>query len=108
MDRVRATRFGIRSIQHLESMFQIYPNKDELADDPMSAAVIGIRGAQVVISPMELIERRETDWAFRRPKNEFWRHFKGLVETLSGRSTAEEPLTEVKPPSSQQGTPSLS
>ncbi|KAK5003074.1 6-phosphofructokinase, alpha subunit, partial [Cryomyces antarcticus] len=45
MDRVRAVRFGVKSLQHLETY--VGKSKDEIAADPMSASVIGIRGAKV-------------------------------------------------------------
>jgi len=83
MDRVRGCRFGVRSIQHLETFAGV--SKDEIADDPMSATVIGIRGAQVKFSPMETVERFETDWKQRRPKIEYWRSYQDIVDTLSGR-----------------------
>lgn len=83
MDRCRAARFGVRSLQHLESFAG--KTKDEIAEDPMSATVIGIRGAKVTISPMEEVEKKETDWKDRRPKDEFWMGLKELVDTLSGR-----------------------
>ncbi|KAK4999953.1 6-phosphofructokinase, alpha subunit, partial [Cryomyces antarcticus] len=44
MDRVRAVRFGVKSLQHLETY--VGKSKDEIAADPMSASVIGIRGAK--------------------------------------------------------------
>lgn len=83
MDRVRAVRFGIRSLQHIESF--IGKTKQEIADDPLSASVIGIRGAKVKFSAMEKIEREETDWKDRRPKDEFWMSLVNVVDTLSGR-----------------------
>ena len=86
MDRVRATRFGIRSLQHLESFVGRTP--EEIAADEMSVVVIGIRGAKVQLQPMERVERDETDWKDRRPKDEFWMELKELVDTLSGRPVA--------------------
>ncbi|KAF2085051.1 6-phosphofructokinase [Saccharata proteae CBS 121410] len=86
MDRMRATRFGIRSLQHLEEYAGKSP--DEIAADPMSATVIGIRGAKVQFSAMEHIEKEETDWKHRRPTNEFWMELKDLINALSGRRTA--------------------
>lgn len=83
MDRVRAVRFGVKSCQYLESYAG--KSKDEINDDPMSTAVIGIRGAKVKFSPMEQIERDETDWKDRRPKDEFWTNLVEIVDTLSGR-----------------------
>ncbi|KAK4493690.1 hypothetical protein PRZ48_014875 [Zasmidium cellare] len=86
MDRVRAVRFGVKSLQYLESMYG--KSKDEIAKDPMSASVIGIRGARVKFSPMEKIEQNETDWKDRRPKDEFWMSLVNVVDTLSGRPKA--------------------
>ncbi|KAF2205988.1 6-phosphofructokinase [Delitschia confertaspora ATCC 74209] len=89
MDRVRATRFGVKSIQHLESFAGKTP--DEIDDEPMSAAVIGIKGAKVLFSPMERVEKKETDWKLRRPKDEFWMGLKNIVDTLSGRPNYPKP-----------------
>ncbi|KAF2814037.1 6-phosphofructokinase [Mytilinidion resinicola] len=86
MDRVRATRFGVKSLQHIEQF--IGKSKDEIAADPMSAAVIGIKGAKVLFSPMEQVESKETDWKDRRPKDEFWMDLKSIINTLSGRPQA--------------------
>jgi 6-phosphofructokinase 1 len=51
----------------------------------MEAAVIGIKGSKVVFSPMEVVERDDTDWAERRPKQEFWMNLRDTADTLSGR-----------------------
>lgn len=99
MDRVRAVRFGVKSLQYLESRYGM--SKDEIAEDPMSAAVIGIRGARVKFSSMEKIEREETDWKDRRPKDEFWMDLIQVVDTLSGRRKA----TKVLVPGSSVGSP---
>ncbi|KAI9709728.1 MAG: 6-phosphofructokinase, alpha subunit [Bogoriella megaspora] len=88
MDRVRAVRFGVKSLQHLEEFRRKGMTRQQVADDPMSAAVIGIRGARVKFSPMKKIEAEETDWVDRRPKNEYWMDYKDVVDTLSGRPTA--------------------
>lgn len=86
MDRVRAVRFGVKSLQHIEAFAG--KSKQEIADDPLSATIIGIRGARVRFSPMERIEREETDWKDRRPKEEFWMDLVSVVDTLSGRPIA--------------------
>ena len=83
MDRVRAVRFGVKSLQHIETF--VGKSRDEIASDPLSASIIGIRGAKVKFSPMEKIERDETDWKDRRPKDEFWMELINVVDTLSGR-----------------------
>lgn len=44
-----------------------------------------MRGAKVLFSPMEKVEKKETDWVRRRPKDEFWMELKDTVDTLSGR-----------------------
>lgn len=40
MDRVRAVRFGVKSLQHLESYAGM--SRDEIDDDSMSTAVVSI------------------------------------------------------------------
>lgn len=83
MDRVRAVRFGVKSLQHIEGFAG--RSRDDIAKDPMSAAVIGIRRAQVEFSPMERVEAEETDWKNRRPKDEFWLSQKKVIDILSAR-----------------------
>jgi 6-phosphofructokinase 1 len=73
MDRVRAVRLAVKCMQFLEQEGQT------------EAAVIGIKGSKVVFSPMEVVERDDTDWAERRPKQEFWMALRETVDTLSGR-----------------------
>jgi len=88
MDRVRAVRFGVKSLQHLEKFAG--KSKDEIMADDSSATIIGIRGSQVVFSPMERVENEETDWKHRRPKNEFWMNMISTVDMLSGRPKRDE------------------
>jgi 6-phosphofructokinase 1 len=56
MDRVRAVRFGVKSMQHLEQYAGM--SKDDIDEDPLSTSVIGIQGAQVLFSAMETIEKK--------------------------------------------------
>lgn len=52
----------------------------------MSAAVIGIKGASVVMTPIEKLEAaEETDWANRRPKDAHWTNMSKIVDILGGR-----------------------
>ena len=83
MDRVRAVRFGVKSLQHLETFAGM--SKDDIAAEPLSTAVIGIRRAKVEFTPMRVVEEEETDWKNRRPKDEFWFKWKGIIDTLSAR-----------------------
>ncbi|PLB46548.1 6-phosphofructokinase PfkA [Aspergillus steynii IBT 23096] len=87
MDRIRALRMAIRCMLHLESYAGKTP--DEIAADELSASVIGIKGSQVLFSPMggaDGLEATETDWTRRRPKAEFWLQLQDTVNILSGRS----------------------
>lgn len=85
MDRVRATRLSIKCIQHLE---QFGPGASErVMSDPLSSAVIGIRGASVTFTSMKEVEETETDWANRRPIDEHWMYMKDTVDILGGRPT---------------------
>lgn len=88
MDRVRAVRLAVKCIQHLET----FAGKSEahLMAEMTSAAVIGIKGASVAVTGMEHLEKYETDWKDRRPKNEFWIAMKPTVDMLSGRPLAED------------------
>ncbi|PGH06115.1 6-phosphofructokinase [Polytolypa hystricis UAMH7299] len=87
MDRIRAHRMAIKCIEHFESFWGVSP--DDIAANPQSSAVIGVKGSEVIFSPMsgpEGLEETDTDWVYRRPKNEFWMSLHGLVDTLSGRT----------------------
>jgi 6-phosphofructokinase 1 len=91
MDRVRAVRFAVRSMKHIEQFAGM--SEEEIMKDPLSCAIIGIRGAQVQVSPMEKIENEETDWKHRRPKEEYWSDLMGLGDILAGRPRDSEPAT---------------
>ncbi|KAJ5885535.1 hypothetical protein N7495_010045 [Penicillium taxi] len=89
MDRVRALRMTIKCMQHIEEFAG--KSRDAIAADKMSAAVIGIKGSQVLFGPMggeNGLEATETDWARRRPKDEFWLDLQETVDVLSGRSAS--------------------
>ena len=83
MDRVRAVRLAVKCTQFLEDWAGQSPA--QIMADDMSAAVMGIKGASVVISPMKRLEAVETNWKDRRPKDEYWLGLKDMVDTLSGR-----------------------
>ncbi|KAF2738095.1 6-phosphofructokinase [Polyplosphaeria fusca] len=88
MDRVRAVRFAVKSVQHIETFAGM--SKKDIDEDDMSCVVIGIKGAKVLFSPMEKVEKKETDWKLRRPKDEFWIDLKNIVDMLSGRPKLSE------------------
>ncbi|ROT37612.1 6-phosphofructokinase type C [Sodiomyces alkalinus F11] len=96
MDRCRAVRLAIKCIQHLEQFGPCSHNRSK--KDPMSACVIGIKGAQVVFTPVEELEDTDTDWKNRRPKTTHWAHMKEVVSILGGRPShpmPETPLTGI-------------
>ncbi|KAJ5701076.1 hypothetical protein N7488_008624 [Penicillium malachiteum] len=89
MDRVRALRMAIKCMQHIESYAG--QSRDAIAADPLSVTVIGVKGSQVLFSPMggaTGLEETETDWARRRPKSEFWLELQDVVNVLSGRAAS--------------------
>jgi len=97
MDRSRAVRLAIRCIQHLEKWGKNAHNR--VKSDPLSASVIGIKGASIVFTPMKHLEEEETDWPNRRPKAAFWLEMKEIVDILGGRPAYNKPepdLTGVK------------
>jgi 6-phosphofructokinase 1 len=92
MDRIRALRMAIKCMQHIEDRF-IGKSKAQIADDPLSAAVIGIQGSEVVFTALggeTGLEAQGTDWFARRPKNEFWMNMKETVDILSGRPKSSD------------------
>lgn len=88
MDRVRAVRLAVKCIEAIEQY--VGKSKEEIMEDDLSMAVIGIKGASVVFGAMERLEREETNWNHRRPKDESWLQFKKTVDTLSGRPKPED------------------
>ncbi|CAF9927229.1 MAG: 6-phosphofructokinase, alpha subunit [Alectoria fallacina] len=88
MDRVRAVRLAVKCIEAIEEYAG--KTKEEIMEDDLSMAVIGIKGASVVFGSMERLEREETNWNHRRPKDESWLQFKKTVDTLSGRPRPED------------------
>jgi len=94
MDRVRSVRLAMRCIEHLES----YAGKTgpEIASDPLSCSVIGIKGASVVFSAMKEVEENETDWTHRRPKDVWWFWMKEMVDAMSGRWPYPKPEKPLK------------
>lgn len=95
MDRIRALRMATKCMLHLEG----YAGKsaDEVAADELSSSVIGIKGSQVLFSPMggeTGLEATETDWKRRRPKTEFWLELQNTVDILSGRASFREESPE--------------
>lgn len=97
MDRCRAVRLAIKCMQHLESFGPKARTEDQAKTEavPLSASVIGIKGAQVVFTPVQELEATDTDWKNRRPKAAHWAHMKEVVDILGGRPQhrkPEEPL----------------
>lgn len=92
MDRTRALRMAIKCMQHIESYADKSP--EEITTDELSATVIGVKGSQVLFSPMggaSGLETTETDWTRRRPKTEFWLDLQNTVNALSGRDNTQHP-----------------
>ena len=83
MDRVRAVRLAVKCMQYIEEYTG--KTKEEIDADETSMAVIGIKGASVVFSPMVRLEKEDTHWGHRRPLTETWLALKTIVDTLSGR-----------------------
>ena len=89
MDRCRAVRLAIKCIQHLEDFGRNSHNR--VKKDPASTSVIGIRGSEVVFTPMVELEETATDWPNRRPKVAHWLHLHEIVDILGGRPPYPHP-----------------
>lgn len=92
MDRCRAVRLAIKCIQHLEQYGpQSYKTPEKIANDPLSASVIGIKGADVVFTANKDVEEKETDWRNRRPIETHWLELRNIVDILGGRPKYNRP-----------------
>jgi 6-phosphofructokinase 1 len=89
MDRCRAVRLAIKCIEHIEGFAG--SSGDEIRAAPDSAAVIGIRGAEVKFTPMKVLEESNTDWKNRRPLEAYWTDMKETVDILGGRPSYKKP-----------------
>lgn len=88
MDRIRALGMAIKCIQHIESYAET--PREQISADEMSVSVIGIKGSEMLFSPLggpDGLEAREANWGRRRPKKEYWLELQDIVNILSGRST---------------------
>ncbi|KAL8883925.1 MAG: hypothetical protein Q9192_006967 [Flavoplaca navasiana] len=88
MDRCRAIRLAVRCIEFLEE--SATKSMGDAVTDGTDCVVIGIKGASVVFGSMEKVEKEETNWKDRRPKDESWLGLKTIVDTLSGRPKPED------------------
>ncbi|XP_044721437.1 phosphofructokinase domain-containing protein [Hirsutella rhossiliensis] len=89
MDRCRAVRLAIKCIQHLEDFGRNAHNR--VKKDPHSTTVIGIRGSEVVFTPMKELEEEGTDWPNRRPKVAHWLDMREVADILGGRPPYPKP-----------------
>ncbi|KAJ2990102.1 hypothetical protein NUW58_g3124 [Xylaria curta] len=97
MDRCRAVRLAIKCIEQLEQFGpKGFKKPEEIANDPLSSSVIGIKGADVVFSPMQQVEENETDWKNRRPTGAYWMSMKSIVDMLGGRPDYPEPVQNLE------------
>ncbi|BFZ61228.1 6-phosphofructokinase, alpha subunit [Saitoella coloradoensis] len=86
LDRVRAARLAVKSVQWLEQ--HAFKSLEERAASE-TAAVIGIRGAGIIFTPIDVLEETETDIAARRPRQAWWKPMHNILDLLSGRSVPE-------------------
>jgi 6-phosphofructokinase 1 len=93
LDRIRATRLAMRSIQFVEEHTTEALNRAkqtnqpvpvELTNETQSVSVVGISGHLVTFSPVtELIP--QTDMKNRAPKKNWWYDHRRVVDLLAGR-----------------------
>lgn len=89
MDRARSLRMAVKCLEHIASFSETPP--EEIMNTENSAVVLGSRGSGIMLSPMggpEGLEKTETNWEARRPRNEFWRPLDNIINMLSGRPRA--------------------
>ncbi|KAI0540431.1 6-phosphofructokinase [Xylaria digitata] len=97
MDRCRAVRLAIKCIQHLEQFGpRGFETPEKIAENSMTASVIGIKGADVVFSSMQDLEENETDWKNRRPTSAHWMYMKTVVDILGARPDYPAPTQSLE------------
>jgi 6-phosphofructokinase len=82
IDRILALRFAVRGLQHLEK--SITMSRDEVLEDSMSTAIVGLHGAEVSVSPISNAEKQISNKE-TLSKKEYWADLKMLGEALEGR-----------------------
>jgi 6-phosphofructokinase len=84
LDRIRATRLAVDCIDWIQKVAQQplvpYPSAED--DLEPTACVIGVRGAHVVVSPVEGL-LKEVDIKKRTGKKEWWMGLPEMVKILS-------------------------
>jgi len=80
MDRVRATRLAVRCMRFLEESAHAKRGND--------ATVIGVKGSQIVFTPILEAEDKETDMKKRKSTINWWTELKNLSDLLQ-RGTPE-------------------
>lgn len=83
MDRARATRLAIRSMQFLEQ-YQETRQKKHMYQGEMYT-VAGIRSSHLLFTPIEPLWDLETEQTFRRPNRVFWNSLIAAADMLTGR-----------------------
>ncbi|KAI8086139.1 6-phosphofructokinase [Halteromyces radiatus] len=89
LDRIRASRLAIHSIEFFEKHTRVALDKQqdavELATGEESIAVIGLCGAEVHAKSIKTL-LPTTDMKNRKPHHDWWHRDRALVDILSGRS----------------------
>jgi 6-phosphofructokinase 1 len=91
MDRMRAQRLAVKCIEHLERFAGM--GRDAVIKDTGSAAIIGIKGSQIIFTGMDQADKI-TDFKNRRPAEEYWVNMKDTIDMLSGRPKPNDCCSE--------------
>jgi 6-phosphofructokinase 1 len=88
LDRIRATRLAAFCVDWIERRTHWTPHDGtsqmQSARDPHSACVLGIRGADIVFTPVTDLMEGETEVDMRRSKSAWWMEYRPLIPMLSG------------------------
>lgn len=93
MDRTRGTRFAVKAVQFIESVFDdISQYKDTLdlpSDDPKvlaTASVLGIKSSHLTFTSIRQLYDFETEVRTRMPKKISWSRTRDICDQLVGRT----------------------
>lgn len=93
IDRSRAARFAIRSVQFIEEQFDIVNKTRAMFEFPVddkavanTAAVLGIKKLKLSFSSIRWLYDYETELGKRMPRNIHWAKTRNIADQLVGRS----------------------
>lgn len=102
IDRTRAARFAVRSVQFIEDTFDIIDEHHYDVDFPVddkklssTAAVLGVKSSHLRFSPIRKLYDFETELGLRMPKKISWSFTRDVADRLVGRKRLHKDADQI-------------